>query len=127
MLHLELSDRIKETPQSCAELAKEILRLSSSDNSIVLQQLVQVIEFCSKNGNVMFLKALSTRVFEQPFLKMLTIKRGKMNKVKLKLMKQQVRMRREQTENQLLALVQMWADTFMMKEDDFPSFLAVYR
>ena len=87
MLHLELSDRIKETPQSCAELAKEILRLSSSDNSIVLQQLVQVIEFCSKNGNVMFLKALSTRVFEQPFLKMLMIKRGKMNKVKLKLMK----------------------------------------
>ena len=127
MLHLELSDRIKETPQSCAELAKEILRLSSSDNSIVLQQLVQVIEFCSKNGNVMFLKALSTRVFEQPFLKMLMIKRGKMNKVKLKLMKQQVRMRREQTENQLLALVQMWADTFMMKEDDFPSFLTVYR
>ena len=127
MLHLELSERIKETPQSCAELAKEILRLSSSDNSIVLQQLVQVIEFCSKNGNVMFLKALSTRVFEQPFLKMLMIKRGKMNKVKLKLMKQQVRMRREQTENQLLALVQMWADTFMMKEDDFPSFLAVYR
>ena len=127
MLHLELSDRIKETPQSCAELAKEILRLSSSDNSIVLQQLVQVIEFCSKNGNVMFLKALSTRVFEQPFLKMLMIKRGKMNKVKLKLMKQQVRMRREQTENQLLALVQMWADTFMMKEDDFPSFLAIYR
>ena len=127
MLHLELSDRIKETPQSCAELAKEILRLSSSDNSIVLQQLVQVIEFCSKNGNVLFLKALSTRVFEQPFLKMLMIKRGKMNKVKLKLMKQQVRMRREQTENQLLALVQMWADTFMMKEDDFPSFLAVYR
>lgn len=127
MLHLELSDRIKETPQSCAELAKEILRLSSSDNSIVLQQLVQVIEFCSKNGNVLFLKALSTRVFEQPFLKMLMIKRGKINKVKLKLMKQQVRMRREQTENQLLALVQMWADTFMMKEDDFPSFLAVYR
>ena len=73
------------------------------------------------------MKALSTRVFEQPFLKMLMIKRGKMNKVKLKLMKQQVRMRREQTENQLLALVQMWADTFMMKEDDFPSFLAVYR
>ena len=127
MLHLELSDRIKETPQSCAELAKEILRLSSSDHSIVLQQLVQIIEFCSKNGNVLFLKALSTRVFEQPILNMLKIKRGKMNKVKLKLMKQQIRMRREMTENQLLALVQMWADTFMMKEDDFPAFLAVYR
>ena len=127
MLHLELSDRIKETPQSCAELAKEILRLSSSDHSIVLQQLVQIIEFCSKNGNVLFLKALSTRVFEQPILNMLKIKRGKMNKVKLKLMKQQIRMRREMTENQLLALVQMWADTFMMKEDDFPAFLSVYR
>eukprot|EP00354_Favella_ehrenbergii_P005555 CAMPEP_0170462834 /NCGR_PEP_ID=MMETSP0123-20130129/8180_1 /TAXON_ID=182087 /ORGANISM="Favella ehrenbergii, Strain Fehren 1" /LENGTH=57 /DNA_ID=CAMNT_0010728131 /DNA_START=372 /DNA_END=545 /DNA_ORIENTATION=- len=50
-----------------------------------------------------------------------------MNKVKLKLMKQQVRMRREMTEKQLLALVQMWADTFMMKEDDFPAFLVVYR
>mmetsp|Transcript_15100 Transcript_15100/g.20507 ORF Transcript_15100/g.20507 Transcript_15100/m.20507 type:complete len:83 (+) Transcript_15100:234-482(+) len=75
----------------------------------------------------MFLKALSTRVFEQPLLAMLKISRAKMNKVKLKLMKQQVRMRREMTEKQLLALVQMWADTFMMKEDDFPAFLVVYR
>ena len=36
-------------------------------------------------------------------------------------------MRREQTETQLLAVVQMWADTFMMEEDDFPGFMTIYR
>ena len=127
VLHLELSDRIKESPRSCSELAKEVLRLCSSDNSITIQQLVQVIDFCSKNGNILFLKALSTKPFVNPFLNMLKISRGKINKVKLKFLKQPIRMRREQTEIQLLALVQMWADTFMMKEDEFPGFMTIYR
>lgn len=98
LVHLELSDRIKETPKACSDLAKEVLRLCDSDNSITIQQLVQVIEFCSKNGNVLFLKALSTKPFVNPLLNMLKISRKKMNKVKLKLMKQPIRMRREQTE-----------------------------
>ena len=127
VVHLELSDRIKESPQACAELGKEIYRLISIDNSIRMQQLIQVIDFCSKNGNVMFLKALSTKPFVNAFLNVLKICRGKINKVKLKLLSRQVRIRREQTENQLLSLIQIWSDTFMMKEDQFPGFQTIYR
>ena len=63
------------------------------------------------------MKAISTTPFVNPLLNMLKISRGKLNKVKLKLLSRPVRMRREQTEKVLLSLVQMWADTFMMKED----------
>ena len=38
-----------------------------------------------------------------------------------------MRIRREQTENQLLSLIQIWSDTFMMKEDQFPGFQTIYR
>jgi hypothetical protein len=35
--------------------------------------------------------------------------------------------RRLQAENKVLALIQMWADTFMMYEDAFPLFQSIYR
>ena len=95
VVHLELTDRIKESPQACAEVAKEIFRLLTVDNSIRVQQLIQLIDFCSKNGNVMFLKALSCKPFVNPFLNQLKICRGKLNKVKLKLLSRDVRIRRE--------------------------------
>lgn len=75
----------------------------------------------------MFLKALSSKPFVNALLNTLKICRGKLNKVKLKLLSRQVRLRREQTEAQLLSLIQIWADTFMMKEDQFPGFLTIYR
>lgn len=75
----------------------------------------------------MFLKALSSKPFVSALLNTLKICRGKLNKVKLKLLSRQVRLRREQTEAQLLSLIQIWADTFMMKEDQFPGFLTIYR
>ena len=112
-----LCDRIKDSPQATSEVAKEIFKLLTVDNSIRVQQLVQLIEFCSKNGNILFLKALSSKPFVNPILNQLKITRGKINKVKLKLLTRPVRIRREQTEMQLLALIQIWADTFMMKED----------
>ena len=75
----------------------------------------------------MFLKAISSKPFVNAFINNLKICRGKLNKVKLKLLSRQVRMRREQTESQLLGLIQIWADTCMMKEDQFPGFLTIYR
>ena len=67
----------------------------------------------------MFHKALSAKPFVKAFLGLLKISRGTINKVKLKLLTRPVRLRREQTEAQFLGLVQIWADTFMMKEDEF--------
>ena len=40
MIHMELSDRVKENAQDCKELAQEIYRLLPMDNSIRQQQLI---------------------------------------------------------------------------------------
>lgn len=36
-------------------------------------------------------------------------------------------MRWEKAEQKLLGLIQMWSDTFMMQEDEFPGFQKLYR
>ena len=36
-------------------------------------------------------------------------------------------MRRENSEKMMLALIQIWADTFMMEEDQYPGFQKIYR
>ena len=95
VLHLELAERIKENAKACSDLAKEVFLLLSVDNSIRVQQLVQLIDFCSKNGTILFLKAMSTPPFVNPILNQLKISRGKLGKVKLKLLSRPVRMRRE--------------------------------
>lgn len=86
-----------------------------------------MLDACSKNGTALFHKCLATDAFINPFLNQLKISRGKMNKVKLKVMKKPERLRRENSEKQLLGLIQTWADTFMMEEDQYPGFQKIYR
>ena len=119
---MELVDRMKEREADCRQLAKEIHRVLPMDNSIRQQQLVQLLETCSKNGNLAFHSAMAAPVFVNQFLSALKMTRGKMNAVKQKLIKKQEKMRRQETESRLLGLIQLWADTFMMKEDQFPGF-----
>ena len=123
MIHLELVDRIKEKTESCAELAAELKKLLQSiDNSIRQQQIIQLLDTVSKNGTARFHKCLAADVFTNPFLNQLKLTRGKINKVKLKVMKPVERLRRERSEKMMLALIQIWADTFMMEEDQYPGF-----
>lgn len=46
-----------------------------------------------------------------------------MNKIE----KKENRAIREQIEDKILYLVQLWSDTFMMREDQFPGFQSTYR
>ena len=108
---------------SCAELAAELKKLLQSiDNSIRQQQIIQLLDTVSKNGTARFHKCLAADVFTNSFLNQLKITRGKINKVKLKVMKPVERLRRERSEKMMLALIQIWADTFMMEEDQYPGF-----
>ena len=128
LIHLELVDRMKEKTESCAELAAELKKLLQSiDNSIRQQQIIQLLDTVSKNGTARFHKCLAGDLFTNPFLNHLKITRGKFNKVKLKVMKPQERLRRERSEKMMLALIQIWADTFMMEEDQYPGFQKIYR
>ena len=106
---------------SCKEAVKSIFNVLKIDNSKSLWQLVQLIEMCSKNTNVLFHKCLSTDAFVEAFLASLKRVRGK-HKVVATLEKKDAKIRWSKAENQLLGLIQIWADTFMMREDDFPGF-----
>ena len=59
------------------------------------------------------------------FLKLLERKRGK--GLKHKFYTKDVKKRWDRIEEVLLYLIQLWADTFMMMEDEYPGFQVVYR
>jgi hypothetical protein len=59
------------------------------------------------------------------FLKLLDRKRGK--GIKHRFYNKDMKKRWTQIEIILLYLIQLWADTFMMKEDEYPGFQIVYR
>lgn len=126
LVHMEIADRIKEDPTSCKEAAKQIYQVLLVDNSKRFYQLVSLLEACSKNSNRLFHRCLSTTAFADAFLSSLKRVRGK-HKVMQKMESKEVRNRWEKAEFQLLGLIQIWADTFMMQEDEFPGFQKVYR
>lgn len=78
------------------------------------------------NSNRLFHKCISTDEFADAFLGSLKRVRGK-HKIASKLETKQVRLRWEKAEQKLLGLIQMWSDTFMMQEDEFPGFQKLYR
>ena len=86
-----------------------------------------MLDTVSKNGTARFHTCLAVDAFTNAFLNQLKLTRGKINKVKLKVMKPPERMRREQSEKMMLSLIQIWADTFMMEEDQYPGFQKIYR
>lgn len=86
------------------------------DNSKRFYQLVNLIDSCSKNTNKLFHTCISTDAFADAFLNSLKRVRGK-HKVMQKIESKEVRLRWEKAEFQLLCLIQIWADTFMMQED----------
>lgn len=73
----------------------------------------------------MFHRYIGTKSFAPVFLKLLERKRGK--SIKSKFYTKEMKKRWELIENLLLYLIQLWADTFMMREDEFPGFQIVYR
>jgi lipoate-protein ligase A len=111
---------------SCKEAAKQIFQVLKVDNSKRFSLVVHLIEACSKNGNLMFHKCISTDAFVDVLLASLKRVRGK-HKVIKKLETKSVSLRWESSESRLLGLIQVWADTFMMKEDEFPGFQKMYR
>ena len=86
---------------------------------------MQMIEICSKNGDLLFHKYIGTKSFATIFLKLLDRKRGK--GIKHKFYSKEMKKRWDSIEGMLLYLIQLWADTFMMLEDEYPGFQIVYR
>jgi hypothetical protein len=64
-------------------------------------------------------------MYAQTFVKLLERRRGK--GLKHKFWSKEVKKRWDLIEDTLLYLIQLWADTFMMYEDEFPGFQIAYR
>lgn len=122
---MDICDRMKQDPRECQQVCKSILVILLNNNSKRLLLCIQMIEIISKNGDLNFHRYLATKKFAETFLKVLERKRGK--GFKHKFFTKELKKRWDQIEETLLYLIQLWADTFMMKEDEFPGFQIVYR
>jgi hypothetical protein len=122
---MELTDRIKANIKECGSCCRAILSVLQGNNSKRILLAVELLELCSKNGDLNFHKYIGTKKFASAFLKVLERRRGK--GIKHKFYSKDVKKRWDKVEELLLYLVQLWADTFMMMEDDYPGFQVAYR
>lgn len=122
---MELTDRIKSNIKECGSCCRTILQVLQSNNSKRILLAVELLELCSKNGDLNFHKYIGTKKFAYAFLKVLERRRGK--GIKHKFYSKDVKKRWDKIEEVLLYLIQLWADTFMMMEDDYPGFQVAYR
>mmetsp|Transcript_3591 Transcript_3591/g.3543 ORF Transcript_3591/g.3543 Transcript_3591/m.3543 type:complete len:119 (-) Transcript_3591:1253-1609(-) len=118
---MEIVDRMKQSNQEAKVVAREILTRLKSKNSKEVSFIIELLEICSKNGNHFFHKLLAQDQFSEIFLLLLKSRRGKTGLFK-KFQSKQVKLSWEKSQDQLLYLIQLWSDTFMMHEDEYPGF-----
>lgn len=85
-----------------------------------------LLETCVKNCNIHFHRYVCTRGLMPSIVQLLKRRRKKLNLVE-KLAGIYKNPGWRKIEDRVLALVQLWADTFMMQEDTYPAFMRVYR
>jgi hypothetical protein len=68
---------------------------------------------------------MATKQYAAVLLKLLERRRGK--GLKHKFWSKEVKKRWDVIEDTLLYMIQLWADAFMMLEDEYPGFQIVYR
>ena len=122
---MEINDKIKGNQRECRGACRLILGILNSSNSKRIVLCLQMIELCSKNGDLLFHKYIGTKSYAQVFLKLLDRKRGK--GIKHKFYTKEMKKRWTVIETILLYMIQLWADTFMMMEDEYPGFQIIYR
>lgn len=104
-----------------------MLHFLKHKNHKIVKLTLELMEICSKNGNLQFHKNLSTQEFSDQFLVLLKRRRGKTGLFAKKLESTEKKIQWFKVEEQVLSLIQLWADTFMMYEDKFPGFQLTYR
>ena len=120
-LNLEIAEKMYGNNKLCrAAIARiqTILKCGKGNRTLLALNLVEV---CSKNGSLYLHKLLSTQVFMETMLKLLKRRRGKAGLMAKFENKDKKRVWFD-VEEKALYLIQLWSDTFMLHEDDFPFF-----
>lgn len=126
LLYLDLSDRIKQHPAQCTQAVRHLVANLRVDNSVRVHSTVQILDSLGKNTTRSFHLQLHSRKHADAFLLALRRCRNKLS-LKNKLEKKDVKARWEKSDQQLLGLIQLWADTFIMQQGDFLGLFMVYK
>ena len=100
---MEVNDKIKGNKKECRGACKIILQILNSTNSKRIVLCIQLVEICSKNGDLLFHKYIGTKSFASVFIKLLERKRGK--GIKHKFYTKDMKKRWDQIEELLLYLI----------------------
>lgn len=123
-LTLEIADRANNNYKELREgIQCLMLHFQNSDSTIILQA-VRVLEIFVKNCNERFHREVSNKDFQNQLMKLLKFRRKKANIFEKMTCKEK---NWNQIEDKVLYIIQLWADTFMMHEDEFPYIMQNYK
>jgi hypothetical protein len=97
------------------------------DNSVRVYAAAKLLESLSKNSSLLFHIMNSRKALTPPYLQAVHRSVPGKRSLKNKLEQKSVKSRWEKSDQLLLSLIQLWADTFMMQEDKFPGYMVVFR
>ncbi|OMJ85097.1 hypothetical protein SteCoe_13689 [Stentor coeruleus] len=125
-VNLEITDMMSSRRRYCLEGIEYFKQLFKSTDLKTISLTMTLLETCVKNCNIHFHRYVCTRGLMPSIVQLLKRRRKKLNLVE-KLAGVYKNPGWRKIEDRVLALVQLWADTFMMQEDTYPAFMRVYR
>jgi len=125
-LNLEIADRMNQSRRNCAEGIEYFKQLLTSSDLRTINLTMHLLDTCVKNCGMHFHRYVNNRGLLPALVGLLKRRRKKLNMLdKLAGLYKDRGWRK--IEDQVLGLVQLWADTFMMHEDKYPTFMTHYR
>ncbi|KAL4445102.1 hypothetical protein ABPG74_018830 [Tetrahymena malaccensis] len=121
---INLAERVDKTLNERKEALYVLEDLFKNAPSGMILKGVQILETLVKNCNQKFHHDVDSKDFQDAILKLLERKRGK--KGFFKQIKQNNK-NWEVIENKVLYLIQLWYDTFMMHEGEYPNIMNNYK
>eukprot|EP01016_Furgasonia_blochmanni_P037846 TRINITY_DN4500_c0_g1_i3.p1 TRINITY_DN4500_c0_g1~~TRINITY_DN4500_c0_g1_i3.p1 ORF type:complete len:679 (+),score=146.98 TRINITY_DN4500_c0_g1_i3:146-2182(+) len=121
---LEISDRMNKNKSECREAIDTMIRLFKSSKSRVIYNTILVLDCFVKNCQMRFHYEVTSKRFQEALLRLLKRKRGKAGLFDSMFKDKKLW---EKIETKVLYLIQLWADTFMMHQDDFKPLFDTYK
>ena len=123
---ISLTERIKTNRKEAKEAVTKFTQIFKTEKYKRIYLALQIIEVFSKNGSLEFHEYLSQEDFMKEFMKWFKILRGK-GGLFSRFESTGKKEMREKNQEQALYLLQLWSDTFMMYQDQYPGFQKYYR
>eukprot|EP01017_Pseudomicrothorax_dubius_P007728 TRINITY_DN1243_c0_g1_i3.p1 TRINITY_DN1243_c0_g1~~TRINITY_DN1243_c0_g1_i3.p1 ORF type:complete len:608 (-),score=191.45 TRINITY_DN1243_c0_g1_i3:175-1998(-) len=121
---LEIADRMNASKNECKEGVKELTKVLRSSKAACIHNAVLLLESLVKNCSMRFHYEISSKEFMDALLRLLKRKRKKTGFFDTMYKNSAMW---DEIENKVLGLIQLWADTFMMHEDEFHEIMECYR